>query len=208
MKKFALTVVALMIAALTAGLISAAPANAATPAQALSLVAASTSAKPAPVTRRPQQKALTAMQRKFVQDARARELSKPSSWRGITLVHPTGRTFPKSVMRWANLVSAVMAEQKVPAKYLVGILAQIQQESWGDPTSTNLWDSNARRGTPSMGLLQMIAPTYVSYAKRGLVNPKYVLVPYANVWAALKYVKSRYGMSKFAKWNMGQNQGY
>ena len=66
-------------------------------------------------------------------------------------------------MRWANLVSAVMAEQKVPAKYLVGILAQIQQESWGDPTSVNLWDSNYRRGTPSMGLLQMIAPTYLSY---------------------------------------------
>ena len=207
MKKLALIFVALTIAALTAGLISAAPATAATPSAAGSSSVLAARVDAIPVARKLKAKALTTQERRLIR-ARAKELSKPSSWRGIELVHPAGRKFPKSVMRWANLVSAVMAEQKVPAKYLVGILAQIQQESWGDPTSVNLWDSNYRRSTPSMGLLQMIAPTYLSYAKRGLGNPKYLLVPYANVWAALKYVKSRYGMSKFAKWNLGQNQGY
>ena len=48
-----------------------------------------------------------------------------------------------------------------------------------------------------MGLLQMIAPTYLSYAKRGLGNPKYLLVPYANVGCSevrevpIRYVQIR-----------------
>lgn len=106
------------------------------------------------------------------------------------------------------MVSVIMAEHKIPAQYLNGILAQIQQESYGDPTVVNMWDSNAKRGTPSMGLLQVIAPTYLQYAKRGLRQVKFQTLPYANIYAALKYAKSRYGMSKFALWNAGQNQGY
>jgi SLT domain-containing protein len=54
----------------------------------------------------------------------------------------------------------------------------------------------------------MIAPTYTYYAKQGLRSVKYQRVPYANLWAALNYVKSRYGMSKFRSWSKGYNQGY
>ncbi|MFT6564052.1 MAG: SLT domain-containing protein [Actinomycetes bacterium] len=101
-----------------------------------------------------------------------------------------------------------MAEHGVKKKRLAGILAQIQQESGGRKKAINNWDSNAKRGTPSMGLLQMIAPTYTYYAKQGLRSVKYQRVPYANLWAALNYVKSRYGMSKFRSWSKGYNQGY
>lgn len=124
------------------------------------------------------------------------------------MLHPSGQRFPKTVARWANLVSIVMAEHKIPAKYLNGILAQIQQESSGMPNSVNLWDSNARRGTPSKGLLQIIAPTYKYYARPGLKPLRYQTQPYANIWAALNYAKKRYGMGKFALWSAGQNQGY
>lgn len=103
---------------------------------------------------------------------------------------------------------AVMAEHRIPGRYLPGILAQIQQESGGDPNSVNNWDINAQRGYPSKGLLQVIAPTYRANAKRGYGHLKYQAVPYTNVWAALQYVKRRYGMRKFSAWNHGHNQAY
>lgn len=221
MKKLAMTMVVLTTSALSAGLISAAPATAAqavasyacTPAPA----PAKTPSKPRAITRAGSTTPPTAAATKPTKLTRAqkaeivttaRALSKPSKWRGEPLVHPTKRVFPQSVKRWANLVSAVMAEHGIPSKFLVGILAQLQQESWGDPNSIYLDDSNCRRGTPSMGLMQVIAPTYLTHAKPGLKNVKFQMLPYANVWAALKYAKSRYGMSKFASWNSGYNQGY
>lgn len=132
----------------------------------------------------------------------------PSKWRGAKLVHPRGVAFNPKVLRWANLASLVMKEHKIPKRYLAGILAQIQQESGGNPNAINLWDSNAKRGTPSMGLLQIIAPTYRYYAKSGYKSVKYQAVPYTNLWASLNYAKNRYGMQKFKLWTLGQNQGY
>lgn len=134
--------------------------------------------------------------------------TRPSRWRGAPLRHPRGGRFYANVVRWANLVSAVMVEHRIPQKYLPGILAQIQQESGGDPKAANLWDSNAQAGHPSRGLLQVIAPTYRSFAKPGYRNLRYQTVPYTNIWAALNYVKSAYGMGKFKQWNRGANQAY
>lgn len=132
----------------------------------------------------------------------------PSQWKGERLRHPNGRKFPAKVERWANLVSLVMAEHKVPQRYLPGVLAQIQQESSGRPEAVNRWDSNAHRGTPSKGLLQVIAPTYRHFAKDGYRNTRYQTVPYTNIYASLNYVKKSYGMGKFRSWTNGHNQGY
>jgi hypothetical protein len=132
----------------------------------------------------------------------------PSRWRGPVLHHPSGRRFPPAVIRWANLVAAVMAEKRIPRRYLPGILAQIQQESSGNPYAVNNWDINAARGTPSKGLLQVIAPTYRAHAKPGYRSIRFQTVPYTNIWAALEYVLSRYGKRKFVYWNRGYNQGY
>ena len=137
-------------------------------------------------------------------DLRTRE----SAWRGFPLRHPSGGRFYPTVTRWANLVLAVMGEHRIPAKYLPGILAQIQQESSGNPYAVNMWDSNAARGTPSKGLLQVILPTYRAYAKPGFRSSHYQTVPYTNIWAALNYAIDRYGRGKFASWNRGHNQGY
>jgi soluble lytic murein transglycosylase-like protein len=132
----------------------------------------------------------------------------PSNWRGKKLRHPNGSKFPKQVRQWANLATSVLFEHDVKRKFLKGVLAQIQQESSGNPNAVNNWDSNARLGTPSKGLLQVIAPTYRAYAKPGHRKTRYQTVPYTNLWAAMNYVKNRYGMSKFRSWNRGYNQGY
>jgi SLT domain-containing protein len=87
-------------------------------------------------------------------------------------------------------------------------LAQIQRESMGQPDIVNNSDSNAAKGTPAKGLLQMIGPTYQANAKSGYTDLKYQTVPYANLWAALNYVKRSYGMSKFDSWSAGSNGSY
>ncbi len=132
----------------------------------------------------------------------------PSKWQGRKLRHPEGGSFDPQVLRWANLTVEVMDELNIPRKRLTGILAQMQQESSGNPNAVNRWDSNAKAGTPSKGLLQVIAPTYRAYAKKGYQNTKYQTVPYTNLYAALNYVKDAYGYGKFASWNQGSNAGY
>ncbi|MFN8126262.1 MAG: transglycosylase SLT domain-containing protein [Candidatus Nanopelagicales bacterium] len=134
--------------------------------------------------------------------------TRDTPWTGFKLRHPDGGRFPTQVTRWANLVLAVMGEHRIAAKYLPGILAQIQQESSGDPYAVNRWDSNAAAGMPSKGLLQIIAPTYRAYAKPGWRSTRYQMTPYLNIWASLNYVIDRYGKRKFKLWNKGQNQGY
>jgi hypothetical protein len=189
MKKLALTVIAATSFGLAGSLVAAAPASATSPA-----TSPITRVAPTPEVR--------------VAVVPASVATRPSTWRGPALVHPNGSSFPRKVSRWANLVSAVMAEHGIRQNRLSGILAQIQQESGGRKNAINNWDSNAKRGTPSMGLLQVIAPTYRYYAKRGLESVNYQRVPYANIWSALNYVKSTYGMSKFKSWARGYNQGY
>lgn len=132
----------------------------------------------------------------------------PSKWQGRVLRHPEGGRIPKVVTRWANVVREVMRELKIPDRYLEGILAQIQQESFGDPKAVNDWDSNAAAGDPSKGLLQVIGSTYKMHAKKDYRSLKYQDVPYTNLYAALKYVKVNYGMGKFSSWNAGANHGY
>lgn len=131
-----------------------------------------------------------------------------SRWKGNKLRHPRGGGFPKAVKRWANLAAAVMREKRIPKRYLNGVLAQIQQESSGNPFAINNWDVNARNGTPSKGLLQIIAPTYRAHAKPGHRHIRYQTVPYTNLWASMEYVLDRYGMTKFRSWNRGFNHGY
>lgn len=147
------------------------------------------------------------------------------TWTGGTIVHPRGSTYYSSVTRWGDLVLGVMAELNIDPYYFPGIMAQIQAESSGNPGATNGWDSNAQLGYASMGLLQMIAPTYQQHARAGykgtiiqvsipgttkkqqFASP-WQTYPYTNLYSALRYVLSRYGLTKFMTWNNGANQGY
>lgn len=68
---------------------------------------------------------------------------------------------------------------------------QIQDESGGNPTAVNNWDSNAAAGHPSKGLLQLIDTTFATFQ-----DPRFpgdVVTPTANIAAGLNYVDSKYG---------------
>ncbi|AGK96808.1 transglycosylase SLT domain-containing protein [Clostridium pasteurianum] len=73
---------------------------------------------------------------------------------------------------------------------LPALLQIAQHESGGDPNSVNNWDSNAKAGTPSKGLMQVIDPTFKEYMMVGHNN---ILNPIDNAIAAIRYMIGRYG---------------
>ena len=107
--------------------------------------------------------------------------------------HPQGT----GVARWRDtVVKALEANGIEPNNFRVSkILATIQRESNGDPNAQNNWDSNAMKGTPSIGLMQTIGPTFNAYKHKGHDN---IRNGYDNLLAAINYIKHRYGTSDAA----------
>ncbi|SCK37166.1 SLT domain-containing protein [Streptomyces sp. WMMB 714] len=107
--------------------------------------------------------------------------------------------------RWSETVSAVLRELGVySSSNLSNVLKAIQKESGGNPNAVNNWDINARNGNPSKGLLQVIRTTFNAYA--GKYKSKGQLDPYANIYAAVRYARSRYGSGWAAR--MARPGGY
>ncbi|WP_331445870.1 phage tail tape measure protein [Streptomyces xanthochromogenes] len=101
------------------------------------------------------------------------------------------------VTRWTGVVQQALRMLGQPAGYTGITLRRMNQESGGNPTIVNKWDSNWLAGTPSVGLMQVIGPTFDSYAgaMRG-VGPKLYGVsvdPLANVYASMRYALAQYG---------------
>ncbi|MFF1635999.1 transglycosylase SLT domain-containing protein, partial [Leifsonia sp. NPDC058248] len=90
------------------------------------------------------------------------------------------------------------------------VLHRIDIESGGDPYAVNRWDINWQSGTPSVGLAQVIGPTFDAYAGPFRnTGPKMYGVsvnPLANIYAGLSYATKRYG----ANWMrvLAGNTGY
>lgn len=92
-----------------------------------------------------------------------------------------------NVKQW--LMAAMMAT-KTPLSWLSGLMTIAQYESGGNPNSINLWDSNAKAGNPSQGLMQTIPTTFNAHKAPGMGN---IRNPIHNAAAAIGYIKSRYG---------------
>jgi SLT domain-containing protein len=101
------------------------------------------------------------------------------------------------VARWRGVVERALTMTGNPLSYADVTLRRMDQESGGNPRAVNLWDINAKTGTPSVGLMQVIQPTFDAYAgpMRG-VGPKMYGVsidPLANIYSSMSYAMSRYG---------------
>ena len=112
---------------------------------------------------------------------------------GGSVGNPSGA----GVMRWKSYVAkALKANGIEPTDYRISkILATIQRESGGNPNAINLWDSNAKAGIPSKGLMQTIGPTFNAYKLSGHGS---IYNGYDNLLAAINYIKHRYGTSDAA----------
>lgn len=73
---------------------------------------------------------------------------------------------------WRSAIrnAAKLMDANVTATDVKNILGLIQQESSGNEKAVNGWDSNAKKGTPSKGLLQFIKTTFDHYAVKGFTN--------------------------------------
>lgn len=98
----------------------------------------------------------------------------------------------KGVEQWRSLATkALQLTGQYSAANLNRLLYQMNTESSGNPNAINLWDSNAKRGTPSKGLMQVIDPTFRAYAMAPY--NKNIWDPLSNMIASIRYAVSRYG---------------
>ncbi|MET8244593.1 transglycosylase SLT domain-containing protein [Streptomyces sp. NPDC005202] len=107
-----------------------------------------------------------------------------------TTTAATAVSYPNNLDGWIRASLAIMAQRGIPGTYN-GIYRNIMRESSGNPRAINLWDSNARAGIPSKGLLQVIDPTFRAYHVPGTSYDIYD--PVANITAACNYAAARYG---------------
>lgn len=103
-----------------------------------------------------------------------------------------GKYDPKGgVEQWRGLAIEALKYVGEDPGLVDVMLRRMNQESGGNPTIQNNWDSNAKKGTPSIGLMQTIAPTFQAHA--GELAGRGITDPFANMVASLRYAKSRYG---------------
>lgn len=99
--------------------------------------------------------------------------------------------------QWADAAREALRRAGYGEEYLDIMLKQIDIESSGNPRAVNNWDSNAAKGTPSGGLLQVIEPTYRGVraanpqAFEGLPDDRFD--PVTNLTAGVLWTKQRYG---------------
>ena len=93
--------------------------------------------------------------------------------------------------QWATVVEMALGKLGLPTSHKNRTIQQIDIESSGDPNAQNNWDSNAQRGDPSIGLLQVIKSTFEAYRAKDLPNDQ--RHPLANIYAGVNYANKTYG---------------
>lgn len=112
----------------------------------------------------------------------------------------------KGVAQWKPLAArALKMTEQYSSANLNALLNQMQHESGGNPRAINNWDINAKLGHPSKGLMQVIQPTFDSYAVKGF--NKDIYDPLSNMLASIRYTVSRYG-SLYKGWTARGYKGY
>ena len=110
------------------------------------------------------------------------------------------------VEQWRGLAKqALLLTNQFSESNLNALLTQMMHESGGNPNAINNWDINAIRGIPSKGLMQVIDPTFRSYAMSPYDSNIYD--PLSNMVAAIRYTVSRYG-SLYRGWTARGYKGY
>jgi len=135
-------------------------------------------------------KAAEAAAKKKAEAARKAKKAASRSSRRVKLQPVAATTYANNLNGWINHALAIMKQKGIPGSYY-GLYKNIMRESSGNPSAVNGWDVNAVNGTPSIGLLQVIQPTFNAYHVSGTSTNIYD--PVANITAAANYAAARYG---------------
>ncbi|MCZ2766166.1 tape measure protein [Lacticaseibacillus paracasei] len=111
------------------------------------------------------------------------------------------------VQRWKPyVIQALKANGFDASAYQIAAwMRVIQRESNGNPKAINLWDSNAKAGIPSMGLVQTIGPTFNAFKFPGHND---VYNGYDDLLAGIHYMKAIYGSGSSAFARVSGPEGY
>ncbi|MFD3314844.1 transglycosylase SLT domain-containing protein [Streptomyces sp. NPDC058656] len=135
-------------------------------------------------------KAAEAAAKKKAEDARKAKEAASRSAKRAAVKAAAAKTYPNNLDGWIRESLDIMKKRGIPGTY-DGLHRNIIRESAGDPNAINNWDINAINGVPSIGLLQVIKPTFDAYHVAG--TPKSQYDPVANITAAANYAADRYG---------------
>ena len=117
----------------------------------------------------------------------------------------SGKIGGSGVQRWRGVATEAAKAAGLPLQHMDLLMHRMNVESGGNPNAQNNWDINARNGIPSQGLMQTIPSTFRAYA--GPYVGKGIRDPFANIYAAIRYTLSRYGLSGIGRaW--GGRKGY
>ncbi|MFE9606514.1 transglycosylase SLT domain-containing protein [Streptomyces hokutonensis] len=134
--------------------------------------------------------AAEAAAKKKAEAARKAKKAASRSSQRVKLQPVAATTYANNLNGWINHALAIMKQKGIPGSYN-GLYKNIMRESSGNPSAVNGWDVNAVNGTPSIGLLQVIQPTFNAYHVSGTSTNIYD--PVANITAAANYAAARYG---------------
>lgn len=97
-----------------------------------------------------------------------------------------------NVRHWIRKAIKIMQARGIPVlpEHIDEIRTIIEKESSGNPKAINLWDSNAKAGHPSKGLMQTIDSTFKAHKLPGHDD---IYDPVDNIIAGVRYMFSRYG---------------
>ncbi|MEB7801500.1 peptidoglycan DD-metalloendopeptidase family protein [Staphylococcus xylosus] len=105
----------------------------------------------------------------------------------------SGASFARSTIKKAQSILG----GKFKGNYVLDNMMKLaKRESNYDSKAVNNWDSNAKAGTPSKGLFQMIEPTFKSWAKKGYSN---FSNPVHQAVSAIRYINGKYGFGGFPR---------
>lgn len=143
-----------------------------------------------------------AFAKKLVEGLASRVLGSGSSGGGGANYNPTA-----GVEQWRSMAIEAMRREGFNADdpaQVNAMMAQIQSESGGDPNIIQGVQDVNSGGNEAQGLLQVIPGTFASFRDPSLPDDR--TDPMANMVAALRYYKSKYGMDLTTMW--GQGHGY
>lgn len=111
------------------------------------------------------------------------------------------------VKRWKSLVKKALKANgfAATASQVSAWLRVIARESNGNPKAVNNWDSNAKAGHPSKGLVQTIDSAFQAYAFPG---HKHIFNGYDDLLAGINYMKHIYGSGASAFRRVSGSEGY
>ncbi|MFF5478474.1 transglycosylase SLT domain-containing protein [Streptomyces sp. NPDC012935] len=136
------------------------------------------------------QRAAKAAAAKKAEAARKAEAAASRDAKRVQVKPVAAKTYANNLDGWIREALDIMKKHDIPGTYN-GLHKNIMRESSGNPNAINNWDINAQNGVPSIGLLQVIKPTFDAYHVPGTAKSQYD--PVANLTAAANYAADRYG---------------